>query len=84
MTLSTCIYAAACLPQVGDWAAERRRTAIAPLDLISISTAKVRRLLVRLVWRTPPSVRRVLSWSRWRRPDQARAPLSLAPAASRA
>jgi SRSO17 transposase len=42
-------------------------------DLIWISTAEARRLLVGLVWWTPPSVRQVLWWSWWRRRHQARA-----------
>ena len=42
-------------------------------DLIRISTAEARRLLIGLVWWTPPSVRQVLWWSRWRRRHQARA-----------
>jgi hypothetical protein len=42
-------------------------------DLIRISTAEARRLLVALVWWSPPSVRQVLWWSRWRRCHQARA-----------
>jgi hypothetical protein len=42
-------------------------------DLIRVSTAEARRLLVGLVWWTPPSLCQVLWWSRWRRRHQARA-----------
>jgi hypothetical protein len=42
-------------------------------DLIRVSTAEARRLLVGLVWWSPPSVRQVLWWSWWRRRHQARA-----------
>jgi hypothetical protein len=42
-------------------------------DLVRVSTAEARRLLVGLVWWTPPTVRQVLGWSRWRRRHQARA-----------
>jgi hypothetical protein len=34
-------------------------------DLIRISTAEARRLLVGLVWWTPPTVRQALWWSWW-------------------
>jgi hypothetical protein len=43
------------------------------LDLIRISTAEARRLLVALVWWSPPAIRQVLWWSCWRRRHQARA-----------
>jgi hypothetical protein len=42
-------------------------------DLVRVSSAEARRLLVALVWWTPPSVRQVLWWSWWRRRHQARA-----------
>jgi hypothetical protein len=42
-------------------------------DLIRISTAEARRLLVGLVWWTPPTMRQVLWWSWWRRRHQAHA-----------
>ena len=42
-------------------------------DLCWLSMAEVRRLLLGLVWWTPPGVRQVLWWSRWRRRHQARA-----------
>jgi hypothetical protein len=42
-------------------------------DLIRVSTAEARRLLVALVWWSPPAIRQVLWWSCWRRRHQARA-----------
>ena len=42
-------------------------------DLIPLTVPEVRRLLWRLIWRTPPPPAFVLAWSLWRRRHQARA-----------
>ncbi|MDQ5852503.1 MAG: hypothetical protein M3380_10630 [Chloroflexota bacterium] len=41
--------------------------------LIPVTVPEVRRLLIALVWGTPPSVEQTLNWSIWRRRHQARA-----------
>jgi hypothetical protein len=43
------------------------------VELIPLTVPEVRRLLVALVWSTPPPVERIMSWSLWRRRHQARA-----------
>ena len=61
-------------PERARGAAERAELPQPPgSDLVRVSTAEARRLLVALVWWTPPTVRQVLWWSWWRRRHQARA-----------
>src|SRR5215210_4971364 len=43
------------------------------VELIPLTVPEVRRLLVALVWSTPPPVERTMRWSFWRRRHQARA-----------
>ena len=43
------------------------------VELIPLTVPEVRRLLVALVWSTPPPEERTLGWSIWRRRHQARA-----------
>src|ERR687893_1297099 len=43
------------------------------VDLIPLTVPEVRRLLVALVWGTPPPLGHTLGWSIWRRRHQARA-----------
>ncbi|HEX5632932.1 MAG TPA: hypothetical protein VFX50_06870 [Gemmatimonadales bacterium] len=40
-------------------------------SLIPLTVPEVRRLLVRLVWPSPPHADAVLAWSHWRRHHQA-------------
>ena len=43
------------------------------VELIPLTVPEVRRLLVALVWLTPPPVTHTMHWSFWRRRHQARA-----------
>jgi hypothetical protein len=42
-------------------------------QLIPLTVPEVRRLLIALVWATPPPLEHTLGWSIWRRRHQARA-----------
>jgi hypothetical protein len=43
------------------------------VELLPLTVPEVRRLLIALVWATPPPLMHSLSWSIWRRRHQARA-----------
>jgi hypothetical protein len=43
------------------------------VELIPLTVPEVRRLLIALVWATPPPLRHSVRWSIWRRRHQARA-----------
>jgi hypothetical protein len=43
------------------------------VELIPLTVPEVRRLLVALVWSTPPPEEQIVRWSFWRRRHQARA-----------